>query len=82
MVGCGGASPHGLPITGINKVNVSCVTCFDNKVCKSIKQTKKKLKTDNIFRDVNSSVAEEREQKLNDTVVIQGYTTLGYQRTV
>ena len=32
MVECGGASAHGLPITGINNVNVSCVTCFQIKV--------------------------------------------------
>ena len=38
MVGCGGASAHGLPIAGINKVNVSCVKI------KSIKQKKKKKK--------------------------------------
>ena len=35
MVGCGEASAHGLLITGINKVNVSCVTCFENKVYKT-----------------------------------------------
>ena len=40
MVGYGGASEHGLPITGMSKVNVSCVTCFENKVYK----TKKKLR--------------------------------------
>ena len=34
MIGCGGVSAHGLPITGINKVNVSCVTCFQNKIYK------------------------------------------------
>ena len=39
MAGCAGASAHGLPITGINNVNVCCVTCFENKVYK----TKKRL---------------------------------------
>ena len=28
MVGCGEASADGLLVTGINQVNVSCVTCF------------------------------------------------------
>ena len=45
MVGCGEASAHGLPITGINTVNISCVTCFENKVYK----TKKRFQSCSLF---------------------------------